>query len=203
MRFSGATIDFWLYVSGHSKSTASNPNPDPYSDYQRHHWEIMPSNMTIDTTLNNKPSYTWTLNGRGYDDNGSWSAINQSLTSQAQVWINSSGMVVLTQTNASNNALTETGTNNTTHPTSELIWPPLTWSPNLNTPTSLIHSDGSLPHYYIVSVPTAGKKSLSRLAYDPGVGGRDYTGPGIVQFFQKPEVVGATAWWAWTINLAP
>jgi ABC transporter substrate binding protein len=82
MLLSSATIDCRLYVSGHGSQSAT----DPYSDFQHHHWEIA-SSATIDNKLTNLPSYTWTLNGRGYNDNGSWSAINQSKTSKAQVWI--------------------------------------------------------------------------------------------------------------------
>jgi hypothetical protein len=197
MKISNATIDCWLYVSGHGSQSAT----DPYSDFQHHHWEIA-SSATIDNKLMNKPSYTWTLNGRGYDDNGSWSAINQSKTSNAQVWISSGTTVTLKQTVGFGvNEVPATGsTNATNHQVPELIWPPLTWDTNANTQSPITHSDGSLPTYRIVTVPTGGKKSLRRLAIVPGVGGRDYTNS--VQYFQKPAVVGAIAWWAWTIKLS-
>ena len=123
MRISNATIDCWLYVSGHGSQSATNP----YSDFQHHHWEI--GSSAIDNTLNNKPTYIWTLNGRGYDDNGSWSAINQSKTSNAQVWISSGTTVTLKQTVGFGvNEVTATGsTNATTHQVPELTWPALTW----------------------------------------------------------------------------
>jgi hypothetical protein len=41
MRISSATIDCWLYINGNN-----------YSDFQHHHWDVMPSG-TIDTANNN------------------------------------------------------------------------------------------------------------------------------------------------------
>jgi hypothetical protein len=199
MHISGATIDCWLYVSGHGSQGAAS---DPYADFQHHHWDIMPSG-TIDNTVNNRPSYVWTMNGGGHDDNGIWSTITQSVTSSAQVRISSPTTVSLTQTVGFGvNEVAATGTTNvTTHQVPELTWPALTWSPTANTPSSITFQDTGRPTYRVVIHPVpGGKKAVRRLAVVPGVGGRDYTQT--TQYFQKPAVVSATAWWAWTIHLA-
>src|SRR5215467_5146505 len=129
MFISSATIDCWLFTTGHGAGGVQN---DAYSDYQHHHWDIMASN-SIDRTLSNKPPYTWTCDGNGQDDNGSWST-SKSITSNAQVFINSANVIILAQTVGFGvNQVTATGsTAHTTHWIPELTWPALTWSPSIN-----------------------------------------------------------------------
>lgn len=210
MKISTATIDCWLSVSG--------PNND--FDFQHHHWDIGPSG-TIDTSNTNQPSYTWSVNANGFwAGNGSWStAPNQSVTSNAQVWIDSSSnMVWLTQTkNFGVNTIPATGNASTAHAVSELIWPQdangdtlVKWSPSAGTPSSISYQDMGAPTYQLVSIPTAvriGKGRVPRewawvqsmsLVLVPGMGGQDWLGN--TQFSLIP-VTSARAWWAWTINL--
>ncbi len=202
MRISSATIDCWLYINGNN-----------YSDFQHHHWDVMPSG-TIDTANNNTPTYTWALSGFGSDGNGSWNAISQSktLSNGARVRISSPNTVSLTQTVGFGvNQLTATGsTNATTHPVPELIWPmDLTWNPNLATPSLSTYRDMGQPT--IQSGPPAAVPSnpptfpptlvlIETFVLAPGVGGRDYTAE-TKNNFQKPSNATARAWWAWTINL--
>jgi hypothetical protein len=92
MRISSATIDCYLSISS---TSATN-----YSDFQHHHWEIMPSGP-IGTGINNIPTYTWTVNSIGKDSSGSWSTpMGQSVTvsNGAQARISMPNMVSLTQT---------------------------------------------------------------------------------------------------------
>jgi hypothetical protein len=170
------------------------------------------SSNTIDRRLNNKPNYIWTLNDQGYDAFGSWSATNQRLNSLAQVWINSSNIVILKQT-ASSNTLQAIGSNG--HPVSEQTWlADLTWSPSAPTPSSITYKDPGGPSYHLRSTPVAvpsgqrafGKNVLTllqsmSLVPGAGFGGRDWTQT--TQWWQKPAVVHATAWWAWNINIIP
>jgi len=72
---------------------------------------------------------------------------------------------------------------------------PLKWSSHLNTPSSITFQNGKPPS--IIFVYVNGKK-VQKMT--PGFGGEDYTSQ--TQFFQKPAIVRATAWWSWTINLA-
>src|SRR5262245_1362824 len=201
MRISTATIDCWLWLTANG-----------YSDYQHHHWDIGPSG-TIDTTVNNKPTYTWTVYGFGQDSNGSWSTTNQNKTLIAQVRISSPTTVSLTQTQGFGvNTLPATGsTPATNHTVPELTWPPdLTWSPTLFTPSSSSHLDMGQPTIQQgppVAVPVTPPTFpptltlLATFAFTPGIGGRDWTHKS--QYFQIPSPFTALAWWAWTINLAP
>ncbi len=173
----------------------------------------MPSG-TIDTTVNNNPTYIWALNEGGTDSNGSWSAISQSktLNNGAQVRISSPTTVSLTQTQGFGvNQLPANGSSRvTTHPVSELIWPTdLIWSPFAGTPSSLTYRDTGAPTYQLVTTPVVVPGSrkdvlllVESIVLIPGVGagGRDWTNQGAT-FYQKPAAASALAWWAWTINL--
>jgi hypothetical protein len=204
MRISTAIIDCWLYVRGQS-----------YSDFQHHHWEVMPSG-TIDATVNNRPTYIWALNESGTDSNGSWSAISQSktLNNGAEVRISSPTTVSLTQTQGFGvNQLPAHGSSSVTaHTVSELIWPTdLTWHPGHGTPSSITYRDSGAPTYQLVSTPVVVPGSrkdvlllVESIVLIPGAGGfggRDWTHEGAT-FYQKPAAASALAWWAWTINLA-
>jgi hypothetical protein len=212
MHISNGTIDCWLYVHGH----AQNETSDSYSDFQHHHWAIMSSGL-IGMTVGNNPSYIWTLNGYGHDNNGSWSATNLSKTSYAQVRVTSSTTVSLTQTvGFGMNQVHATGSSGaTSHWVPEQTWPTdLTWSPTATTPSSITYKDPGGPSYHLLTAPVAvpsgqrafGKNVLAllqsmSLVPGSGFGGRDWTQKS--QWFQKPAVVTATAWWAWNINLIP
>jgi hypothetical protein len=189
----------------------------------------MPSG-TIDTMLNNKPGYAWSLSGWGHDPNGSWTAINQSQTANAQVWINSANIVILQQTVGFGvNQLPATGSSNaTTHQVPEPTWPKgeLTWSPSAGTPSSITYRDMGQPTTHMVpsaasTLPPGhvfpGMASMFPSAastlppgHVPGTASMEtfILVPGVggrtrdlPQFFQKPSAVGARGWWAWTINL--
>src|SRR5262249_36276160 len=99
MRISTATIDCYVSIS-----STSDPN---YSDFQHHHWEIMPSGQIGTGTLNNIPTYTWSVNCMGSDSSGSWSTpMGQPVTvnngAQARIIVpatpTSPGTVSLNQT---------------------------------------------------------------------------------------------------------
>jgi hypothetical protein len=208
MKISNGTIDCWLYAVGKDKV-------GDYSDFQHHHWDIGPSPRAIDHQLLNDPPYTWTLNASGHDDGGSWSTINQSTPALlAEVWIDSSNTVTLTQKASPGvNHLPSIGIpqNTENHVVSELIWKdqPMgfsgpTWSPLTSTPSSIIQEDPGRPHYEIViareiQLPSGGKKSLRRLAVVSGVGGRPFDT--IATGWQTPSGTHFTAWWSWRINL--
>jgi hypothetical protein len=198
MIISSATIDCWLYVGGRTSLTGGVLT-DRYFDYQHHHWVLMPS-APIDSGNNNTPSCTWTFDGNGYDPDGSWSTLPVSKTSQTteyRVRQNSPNTILLTQTQGygTNTAWANGSNSSTSHAVSELIWPTLTWSSTLNTPSSINVSEGRPPH--IIYMWINGKR-VQKLS--PGFGGEDYTTK--TQFFQKPAIIHATAWWSWTINLS-
>jgi hypothetical protein len=195
MIISNATIDCYLYANGHD---AGGVGDNSYLDYQHHHWDIGGTNP-IDHTIQNV-DYTWTVEGNGYDSSGSWGASASSLTSQAQCLINSSNMVIFSQTHGYGvNKITEQGSNaNETHDLPELIWPSLTWGSGLITPTSITFRDGKPPSTRTWVIFVRGKVERE-VMHIPGIGGEDYTTQ--TQYFQKPAVVRATAWWRWTINL--
>jgi hypothetical protein len=161
MQMSDATIDCWLYL-----------NANNCSDFQHHHWNIKPSGK-IDKTLKNKPDYKWSLNGSGSDSNGSWSTTGQYKTSNAQVWIDSTNTVKLTQT-------VGFGVNQ------------LTATPTAGTPSTITYHDVGHPTYQFVIITPFGPSII----IVPGTGGRDWTTKS--QYFQTPSGFSALAWWAWT-----
>ena len=197
MKISSATIDCWLYAFGHGSGGLT----DRYFDYQHHRWELQPSSEI--TTAIQKFDYTWTLDGHGYDHDGSWTTSNGMTTNptQAQVWINSSGVVILEQAvgYGTNTAPAVDNTGQTTHPIPEFSWPALTWDPSLHTPTSIAFRDGTPPSAIVWKVLIDGHW-VTEVQHRPGVGGEDYSSNGS-QFYQRPAASKATGWWNWTINL--
>jgi hypothetical protein len=159
MRILSATIDCYLSI------TAAN-----YSDFQHHHWQIGPSD-TIDTVGNNIPSYTWTVNDIGSDNNGSWSTpMGQSVTVQrdskgqsgAEARIDTStNTVILKQLTGFGTHTIHANGNNTDHDVSEMMWwipPPMpggtsknliTWDANAGTPSMIIYQDMGGPIYQL------------------------------------------------------
>ena len=201
MRLSSATIDCWLQVIGPG-----------YHDFEHHHWNIMGLSGTIGTAVGNATAYTWSLNGWGSDNNGSWSAIRQSKTinNGAQVRITSPANV--TQATSPRSQLLMTGSSKATdHPADELTWPTdLTWNPGHSTPSVITFSDMGQPTYQLVTAPyvaptgqtaplSVGGLLLAKmsLVLVPGVGGRDYNSQ------TSNRGSSALAWWAWAINLVP
>lgn len=195
MQISNATIDCYLYANGHDAGGVSD---NSYLDYQHHHWDIATTNI-IDNTRQ-LVDYTWTVEGNGHDDDGTWATSASSLSSQAEYLINSANAVILDQTKGYGvNSVTEPGSNVLlTHPLPELIWPSLTWSPAVTTPTSIAFRDGRPPSTRVWVILVNGRLERKVVGV-PGLGGEDYTT--LTQYFQKPAVVRATAWWSWTINL--
>jgi hypothetical protein len=121
MRISSATIDCYLSIS------AAN-----YTDFQHHHWEIMPSNPIGAMTTKNIPTYTWTVNSIGSDSSGSWSTpMGQSVTvsngAEARITMptmsTTPGTVSLKQTTGfGTHTIHAIGNNATKHDVSEMIW---------------------------------------------------------------------------------
>jgi hypothetical protein len=199
MRISTATIDCWLDVSGPS-----------YSDFQHHHWEVGPS-VPIDDTVNNTPTYSWSLNESGNSSSGSWSVNNQQLpTLNAQVRKISPTTVLLRQTQGFgvHQLPVIASSSVTNHTVSEMTWPTLMWDANAGTPSSVTYRDAGQP----VVIPGSRKAELLLVqslvpipSVIPGVavfGGQDWT-HGAATFYQRPAGAISRAWWAWTINLAP
>jgi hypothetical protein len=156
MRISSVTIDCYLSIS-----SASVTN---YSDFQHHHWEIMPSGQIGTGTLNNIPTYTWSVNCMGSDSSGSWSTpMGQSVTvtNGAQARITSPNTVSLTQTTGfGTHTIHVVGSNKATdHDVSEMIWlipPPMpggtsanliTWDANAGLPSMITYQDMGHPTY--------------------------------------------------------
>jgi hypothetical protein len=204
MRISTATIDCWLYATGQS-----------YSEFQHHHWDIGPS-ATIDDTVNNKPTYIWTLNGSGSKGGVSWSTISQSqtITDDAQVRISAPGVISLKQTvGIGTYQLLANGIPSAqTHPVEELTWPAdLTWNENAAAPSSITYRDMGQPDYQLITIPVVipgsrkeGLQLVESFALVPrpgaaGSGGRNWENQ--ATFWQPPGGYTARAWWAWTINL--
>jgi hypothetical protein len=205
MRISTATIDCWRQATDGSS----------YTDFQHHHWEIGPSG-TINAMINNKPTYKWTLNAFGHHGTGTWSATSPSLSSEAQVWINSNSsppMVNLIQT-VNSNVLPSTGnTISTSHDVHEPIWRPITWNPGSSALSSVSFLDMGVPTYQLtfgipIAVPTGKTEVVAVLTQPmtwnvfPGMGGTSIdnaTAKGL--FYQLPGSIAGVEWWAWTINL--
>jgi hypothetical protein len=159
MRISSATIDCYLSISGGNN----------YSDFQHHHWEIMPSNPIGAMTINNIPTYTWTVNSIGSDSNGSWSTpMGQSVTvsngAEARITTPATsttpGTVSLTQkTNFGTHIIHALGTNSSTnHDVSEMMWVTpatptaedlITWNANAGTPSMITYQDMGHPTYQL------------------------------------------------------
>jgi hypothetical protein len=219
MRISSATIDCYLSIS------AAN-----YSDFEHHHWEILPSGPIGTMATNNIPTYTWTVNSIGSNGSGSWSTpMGQPVTvsNGAQAWMTTPatsttpGTVSLKQTtNFGTHTIQAIGSNNATkHDVSEMIWvtpPPLqqdliTWNASAATPSMISYQDIGHPisHLQFGTTPVYGPRGsgfpfllLPNITFSSPsvVGGRDWT-LGLATFFQVPSPRNARAWWAWTINL--
>jgi hypothetical protein len=198
MQISNGTIDLRLWVNGRNDGEST----DSYSDFQHHHWTMMPSS-TITSAAGYNSSYIWTLNEQGHDAFGSWSAINRRLTLSAQVRINSSNMVTVAQLTPTNNVVQAIGRNG--HWVSEQTWPAdLTWSSSAPTPSSIIFQDPGAQTYSILTSPIAPPRhSLRYFSALPSMGFRGRIWTTATQWYQKPKYVKATAWWAWNINLIP
>lgn len=214
MRISSATIDCYLSISA--------ANVGGYSDFQHHHWEIMPSGQIGTQTANNVPIYTWTVNDVGSDSSGSWSTpMGQSVTvtngAEARIIGNT---VSLKQTVGFGvHTIHANGNSATKHDVSEMIWETpspqgdlITWNANVGTPSMITYQDMGHPIYQLQYGPpyvVPGSRDnrelvlLANIILTPSgiVGGRDWT-HGAATFFATASP-SATAWWAWTINLVP
>jgi hypothetical protein len=208
MRISSATIDCYLSISATG-----------YSDFQHHHWEVMPSGQIGPQTTNNIPTYTWTVNDVGSDSSGSWSTpMGQSVTvtNGAQALIAMPNTVSLKQTTGFGaHTIQATGNSATKHDVSEMIWvtPALpgkdliTWNASAGTPSMITYQDMGHPIYqlqygppYVVPRSNRELVLVANIILTPSVvGGRDWTS-GLATFFQAPSPT-ATAWWVWTVNL--
>jgi hypothetical protein len=161
MRISSATIDCYLSISGGNN----------YTDFQHHHWDIMPSGLIGAGTTNNIPTYTWTVSSIGSDSNGSWSTpMSQSVTvsngAEARITTPATsttpGTVSLKQlTGFGVHNIQANGNKATTHPVSEMMWvtpaiPPattgqdlITWNANAGTPSTITYQDMGHPTYQL------------------------------------------------------
>jgi hypothetical protein len=222
MRISTATIDCYVSISSTMDPT--------YSDFQHHHWEIMPSGQIGTGTLNNIPTYTWTVNSFGKDSSGTWSTpMGQSfpVNNGAQARITSPNTVSLNQTVGFGvHKLPVIGSVKATeHEVAEMIWmipaPPggtpqnlITWNANLP-PSTFTHQDTGYLTYKWTStlslIPTGqtffGRSILAfvtnyavDLASPTGVVGGRDWTTGALTLYQVPSA-RALAWWTWTITL--
>jgi hypothetical protein len=217
MRISTATID--CYVSISSTTAAS------YTDFQHHHWEIMPSGQIGAMTTKNIPTYTWSVNSFGSDSSGSWSTPMGALvivTNGAEAMI-SGNTVTLRQLNGF--GVNKIQANGNKHDVSEMLWVIpgstaqnlITWPANAGLPSKITYQDmGSLTYTYqltygpptfIPSGQTAPFTIAGTFVANPiltpfpsgVVGGRDWT-TGALTLWQVPSP-RALALWMWTINL--
>jgi hypothetical protein len=157
MRISSATIDCYLSISGGNN----------YTDFQHHHWDIMPSGLIGAGTTNNIPTYTWTVSSIGSDSNGSWSTpMSQSVTvsngAEARITTPTTsttpGTVSLKQTTGfGTHTIHAIGNNATKHDVSEMIWVTpqpvqgdlITWSASAGTPSMITYQDMGHPIYQL------------------------------------------------------
>jgi hypothetical protein len=223
MRISSATIDCYFSITAGAN----------YTDFQHHHWEIMPSGQIGAMTVNNIPTYTWTVNSIGSNSSGSWSTPIGApviVTNGAQALITSPNTVSLKQTIGfgNHNIHANGSTKSTDHDVSEMMWwipPPMsggtpedliTWSANAGTPSVIIYQDMGHPTYQlqwgpltpVFRPPVPGQLQTGVLVpsitlSSPSVAGGRDWTTGSATFFQTPSPRNARALWMWTINLVP